>query len=164
MLVGAAAGLKVRLVPRAVATGAITHLLLDAIPHRDYRRGAAGGVVLAIDLSAGAVMTWSLSEGSWPALAGALGGLLPDALRAGEKRAGISLTTLAHDLSHAPYRPSKGRAVAIQAVIMLVGGVLLRRIPRRSQPVDSPRRGIRIADARRRQSSIILLSRDRSRT
>jgi hypothetical protein len=168
MLVGAAAGVKAGSVPRAVAAGALTHLLLDAVPHRDYRRGRAlGGLVLA-DVSAGAVTAWSLSGGSRPALAGALGGLLPDALRAGEKIAGIGFTSAMHDASHSDRRPAKRESVAIQGAIMLVGGALLIRTNRRWRLAGGTRRA-RLVSGRRSETMQLfgnllrVLSGDRNR-
>src|ERR1022692_4071564 len=46
ILVGAAGVLKARSVGGALAIGALTHLALDAVPHRDYRPGALGGLAL----------------------------------------------------------------------------------------------------------------------
>jgi hypothetical protein len=116
MLAGAALAARGDSRPRAVAIGALAHLLLDAVPHRDYRRRSWGGLALPADLAAGAVLSWALSGGSSQALFGAAGGVLPDVLRVAEGTADVNLTSWAHDLAHSDSRPSPWCSTAIQGL------------------------------------------------
>jgi hypothetical protein len=126
-LVGAAAAMKARSVAGAVTVGALTHLLLDAIPHRDYRRNALCGLALPADLAAGAMTTWCLSHGSKLALAGALGGVMPDALRVVEQVAGVGMASWAHDTMHTDSRPPRWWSVRIQGLIAMTAAAMLGR-------------------------------------
>jgi hypothetical protein len=125
MLVGGAAALKTRSIRRAVAIGALTHLLIDAIPHRDYRRKAFGGLALLADLAVGAMSVCGLSHGSTTALAGALGGVLPDVLRAAEQTAGVPATSWAHDTAHTDRRPAAWDSAMAQGAIALAAAAAL---------------------------------------
>lgn len=128
MLVGAAAALKTRSIPGAVAIGVLTHLLLDAIPHRDYRLNALGGLAPPVDLAVGAVSVCALSRGSTATLAGAFGGALPDALRVAELAVGVPVTSWAHDAVHADRRLAAWVSVLLQGAIALAAGAALRKV------------------------------------
>jgi hypothetical protein len=116
MLVGAASALKARSVGGALAVGALTHLALDAVPHRDYRRGAFGGLALTADLACGTLAVVRLSGGSELLLAGALGGVLPDVVGLAERALGVSPAGWAHATIHSDSRPSPGCSAAIQGL------------------------------------------------
>jgi hypothetical protein len=132
MLVGAVGALKARSIPGAVAIGALTHLLLDAVPHRDYRRRTLGGLALPADLVVGAVAAWGLSDGSRPAVAGAIGGVLPDVLRVAEQATGVDVTRWAHDTTHTDSRPSAWGSAAIQGLTSVTAALALSWLSRRS--------------------------------
>lgn len=82
VLVGAALGAGLGNPLLAFPAGALSHIALDAVPHNDYRRLAAG----VIDFFAGlavlaGLMAWRAHAGAAPLsglLWGALGGGLPD--------------------------------------------------------------------------------------
>lgn len=103
----------------------MTHLLLDAVPHRDYNRKALRGLALPIDAVAGCAMVWRLSGGSKTALAGSFGGALPDALRATERAVGVKITSWAHDTAHSDARPRSGLSVVVQALLVLAAMAVL---------------------------------------
>lgn len=125
MVVGAAFATRARSVPAAVAIGGLTHLLLDAVPHRDYDRKALRGLALPVDAGVGCATVWRLSGGSTTVLAGSFGGALPDALRVAERAAGVKVTTWAHDTSHSDARPNAWLSVAVQALFALAATVVL---------------------------------------
>jgi hypothetical protein len=126
MLVGATGALKARSLTGGLAIGVLTHLVLDAVPHRDYRLGTLGGLVLTADLAAGTFAVCRLSGRSEVVLAGALGGVLPDAVRLAERALGISLTGWAHDIVHTDSRPSPWGSVAIQGLAAAGAALVLR--------------------------------------
>jgi hypothetical protein len=126
MLAGAAGALKARSVGGGLAIGALTHLALDAVPHRDYRLGALAGLVLTTDLVAGTLAVCRLSGRSDVVLAGALGGVLPDAVRLAERALGISPTGWAHDTIHTDSRSSPWRSAAIQGLTAVTAALVLR--------------------------------------
>jgi Adenylylsulphate kinase len=76
MLAAGALALKARSLKHGLALGVLSHLMLDAVPHRDYRWNALGGLALGVDLAGGALTVGKLSGGSRVVLAGALGGVL----------------------------------------------------------------------------------------
>jgi hypothetical protein len=125
MLVGAAGALKARSVGGALAIGALTHLALDAVPHRDYRLGAFGGVALTADLACGTLAVVRLSGGSEIVLAGALGGVLPDVVGLAERRLGVFPTGSAHATIHSDGRPSPWCSAAIQGLTAAIAALVL---------------------------------------
>jgi len=125
MLVGAAGALKARSVGGALAIGVLTHLVLDAVPHRDYRLGALGGLALTADMAAGTLAVCRLSGRSQVVLAGALGGVLPDVMRLAERALAISPTGWVHDTMHTDSRPSPWRSVAIQGLTAVTAALIL---------------------------------------
>ncbi len=76
IVVGAVIGKVTGNVPLAFAAGLISHGVLDAVPHHDYKRAGPG----VVDFLIGLFLLYYLFsiEFSGPALAGALGGALPD--------------------------------------------------------------------------------------
>ncbi|MHB1538732.1 MAG: hypothetical protein ACYCUM_12555 [Solirubrobacteraceae bacterium] len=125
MLAGAAAATRVRTPAAGLAVGALTHLLLDAVPHRDYRRAALGGLVLAADLTAGTISVRLLAGRSRVTLAGAIGGLLPDLLSSAERALPLSPIRSAHSMFHTTSRTSAGVSGAVQGLVMLAAAMLL---------------------------------------
>jgi hypothetical protein len=109
----------------ALAIGALTHLLLDAVPHRDYRLRAFGGLGLGADLALGTLAVVSLSRGSEVQLAGALGGVMPDVLALAERALGRSPVGCAHALAHTDSRPSPLLSAAIQGLTAALGMVVM---------------------------------------
>ena len=147
MLAGAAGALKARSVGGGLAIGVLTHLALDAVPHRDYRVGALGGLALTADLAAGTLAVARLSGGSEVVLAGALGGVLPDLARLVEGAVAISPTGWAHGTIHTDSRPSPWRSAAIQGLTAVTAGLALwaarpgRVLARGRSPRPSPHPG-----------------------
>lgn len=125
MLVGAAAASRARSLGGAVAIGALTHLALDAVPHRDYRLGAFGGLAITADLAVGTLAVVRLSAGSAVLLAGALGGVLPDLVGLAERALCVSPTGWAQTIVHSDTRPSPLRSAAIQGVTAVTATVVL---------------------------------------
>jgi hypothetical protein len=137
MLVGAAGALKARSVGGALAIGALTHLALDAVPHRDYRLGALGGLALTADLAVGTLAVVRLSGGSEVLLAGALGGVLPDVVGLAERALGVSPTGWAHATIHSDSRPSPWRSAAIQGLTAVTAALILLAPAGRERPAGS---------------------------
>jgi hypothetical protein len=125
MLAGAAAASKARSVSAALAIGALTHLALDAVPHRDYRLGAFRGVALTADLAIGTFATARLSRGSAVSLAGALGGVLPDVVSLGERVLGVAPIGWAHATIHSDSRPLPWCSAAIQGFTAVTAALVL---------------------------------------
>jgi hypothetical protein len=130
MLAAGALALKARSVKYGVAIGVLSHLLLDAVPHRDYRLGKLGGLALALDLTGGAVAVGRLSGGSPAVLAGALGGVLPDVVRPVERALHMKLMGPLHDTIHTPSRPPAWSSFAVQALTAAGAALALRRASR----------------------------------
>jgi hypothetical protein len=126
MLVGAACASRARSVRGALAIGVLTHLALDAVPHRDYRLGACGGLVLTTDLAAGTLAVLRLSGGSEVLLAGAVGGVLPDVLALAERAFAVSPIGWAHATIHTDSRPSPWLSTAIQGLTAAMAALALR--------------------------------------
>lgn len=125
MLAGAAGALKARSMGGAVAIGVLTHFALDAVPHTDYRMRSLGGFALSLDLVVGCRAVCRLSRRRPIALAGALGGVLPDIIRLTERRYRIPLTGWLHDTIHTPARPSPWRSAAIQGLTVAGSALVL---------------------------------------
>lgn len=125
MLIGAAGALKARSVGGALAIGALTHLALDAVPHRDYRLDALGGLGLTADLACGTLAVVCLSGGSEVLLAGALGGVLPDVVGLVERRCSVSPTGWVHATMHSDSRPSPWCSAAIQGLTAAAAALVL---------------------------------------
>jgi hypothetical protein len=137
MLVGAAGALRARSVKGGLAIGVLTHLTLDAVPHRDYRVGALGGLALTADLAAGTLAVARLSSGSEVVLAGALGGVLPDVVGLAERALAISPTGWAHATIHSDARPSPWRSAAIQSLTAVTAGLVLRAAARSGRRIGA---------------------------
>lgn len=75
-VVGAALGAWLGRPGPAALAGLASHAALDAIPHSDYARTAAG---VADALAAAGVAALAARASGWAALAGALGAVVPDA-------------------------------------------------------------------------------------
>jgi hypothetical protein len=125
ILVGAACASRARTVRGALAIGALTHLLLDSVPHRDYRLRAFGGLALGVDLAVGALAVMCLSGGSEVQLAGALGGVLPDVIALAERALGRSPLGCVHATAHTDSRPSPLLSASIQGLTAVLGAVAL---------------------------------------
>jgi hypothetical protein len=131
MLVGAAGALKARSLVGGLAIGALTHLALDAVPHRDYRLRALGGLALTADLACGTLAVARLSGHSDILLAGALGGVLPDVVGLAERALGVSPTSWAQATIHSDSRPSPRCSAAIQGLTVVTAALVLRAGARR---------------------------------
>jgi hypothetical protein len=138
MLVGAACASKARSVRGALAIGALTHLLLDSIPHRDYRLNAFGGLVPGADLTVGSLAVLYLSGGSEVQLAGALGGVLLDVIALAERPLGRSPVGCAHATAHTDSRPSPLLSAAIQGLTAVLGAVALAKVSSGSGVPSTP--------------------------
>ncbi len=125
MLIGAACASRARTVRGALAAGALTHLLLDAVPHRDYRPHALGGLALGGDLAVGTLAVVRLAGGSRVRLAGAIGGVLPDVLALAERALGRSPIGCAHATAHTDSRPSPLLSASIQGLTAVLGALAL---------------------------------------
>ena len=134
VLVGAACALRARSPVGGLAIGVLTHLALDAVPHRDYSRDALGGLALTADLTAAGLAVWSLSDRSEVVLAGALGGVLPDVVRVAERSLGVKLTSWAHDTVHTAGRPPAWRSAAVQGLTAATAALALSRSSRGRRP------------------------------
>ena len=130
MLAAGALALKARSLKHGLTIGVLSHLMLDAVPHRDYRWGAFGGLALGVDLAGGALAVGKLSGGSRVVLAGALGGVLPDIVRPAERALHLKLTTTLHDTIHTAGRPPAWSAVAVQGLTVASAVLLLRTATR----------------------------------
>lgn len=139
MLVGAAGALRARSVGGALAIGALTHLALDAVPHRDYRLGAWGGLTLTADLACGTLAVACLSGKSEILLAGALGGVLPDVVGLAERAFADSPAGWVHATVHTDSRPSPWRSAAIQGFAALTAALVLRAAAGRAPAPGVPR-------------------------
>lgn len=126
MLVGAVCASRARSLGGGLAIGVLTHLALDAVPHRDYRLDAWGGFVLTTDLATGTLAVLRLSGGSPVLLAGAVGGVLPDVVALAERALGVSPTGWAHAKIHTDSRPSPWLSAAIQGLTAVTGALVLR--------------------------------------
>ena len=109
-----------------MAIGVLTHLALDAVPHRDYRLDAWGGLTLTTDLAAGTLAVLRFSGGSQVLLAGAVGGVLPDVVAFAERALGVSPTGWAHATIHTDSRPSPWLSTTIQGVTAVLAALALR--------------------------------------
>lgn len=127
MLVGGACASRARTVGGALAIGALTHLLLDAVPHRDYDMRSFGGLVLGADLAGGTLAAVRLSGGSEVKLAGALGAVLPDVLALAERALGRSPAGCAHATAHTDSRPSPLLSALIQGLTAVLGALALTK-------------------------------------
>jgi hypothetical protein len=130
MLAAGALAIKARSVKHGLAIGVLSHLLLDAVPHRDYRWNSLGGLALGADITGGALAVGRLSGGSPVVLAGALGGVLPDVVLPVERALHLKLTSGLHDTMHTPRRPPAWSSFAVQGIIAAGAALLLRRAGR----------------------------------
>ena len=127
MLAAGALALKARSPGHALAIGVLSHLLLDAVPHRDYRWNSLGGLVLGADIAGGALAVGRLSGGSPVVLAGAFGGVLPDVVRPVERALHLKLTSGLHDTMHTASRPPAWCSLALQGLTAAGAALALRR-------------------------------------
>lgn len=127
MLVGAACASKARSIGGALAIGVLSHLALDAVPHRDYRLKASGGLVLGTDLVVGTLGVLGLSRGSEILLAGAAGGVLPDVIALAERSLRVYPVGWAHATAHTDSRPSPMLSASIQGLTALLGALALAK-------------------------------------
>ena len=130
MLAAGALALKARSLKHGVAIGVLSHLLLDAVPHRDYRWNRLGGLALALDLTGGALAVGRLSGGSPVVLAGALGGVLPDVVRPVERVLHLKFMGPLHDTIHTSSRPPAWSSVVVQWLTAAGAALPLRRADR----------------------------------
>jgi hypothetical protein len=124
-LAGAFASRFARSPRGALAAGVISHLLLDRIPHSDYR--LSNRVVLIADLTTAAVLSAALTRRHHLAAAGALGGVLPDLAMVAEQRSGLRVTLPLHHANHTSIEPPVVVGVLTQ---LITAGLLLTRLHR----------------------------------
>lgn len=153
MLAAGALALKARSLKHGLAIGVLSHLMLDAVPHRDYRWNALGGLALGVDLAGGALTVGKLSGGSRVVLAGALGGVLPDIMRPAERALHLRLTSRLHDTIHTPSRPPAWSALALQGLTAAGAALLLHTASRAAR-----RRPTRVALRSTRHSLCVATS------
>jgi hypothetical protein len=109
-----------------LAIGVLTHLTLDAVPHRDYRLDAWGGLALTADLAVGTLAVLRLSGGSEVLLAGAVGSVLPDVVAFAERAFGVSPIGWAHATAHTDSLPSPLLSTTIQGLTAIMAALALR--------------------------------------
>jgi hypothetical protein len=124
-LAGAFASRFARSPRGALATGVISHLALDRIPHTDYR--LANRKALFADLAAATVLTTMLARRHRLAAAGAFGGVLPDLAMVAELRTGLRVTQPLHRANHTSIEPPVVVGVLTQ---LITAGLLLTRLHR----------------------------------
>src|SRR5205807_559656 len=109
----------------ALAAGVISHLVLDRIPHTDYK--LANRKVLLADLAAATLLTAALVRRHPLAAAGAFGGVLPDLATVAELRTGMRITLPLHHANHTSIEPPVAIGVLTQ---LITAGFLLARLHR----------------------------------
>ena len=102
-LAGAFASRFARSPRGAVAAGVISHLVLDRVPHTDYRLD--NRKALFADFAAATLLTAVLGRRHRLAAAGAFGGVLPDLAMATELRTGLRVTLPLHHANHTSIEP-----------------------------------------------------------
>ena len=102
-LAGAFASRFARSPRGALAAGVISHLVLDRIPHTDYR--LTNRKALLADLATATVVTAALTRRHRLAAAGAFGGVLPDLAMVAELRTGLRITLPLHHANHTSIEP-----------------------------------------------------------
>ena len=104
----------------ALAAGVISHLVLDRIPHTDYR--LANRRALFADVAAATLVGAALARRRPLAAAGAFGGVLPDLVMVTELRTGLRVTLPLHHANHTSIEPPLVIGVLTQLITV---GVLL---------------------------------------
>ena len=117
-LAGAFAGRLAGTHRSALASGVISHLALDRIPHTDYR--LANRKALFADLAAATLLTAVLTRRHRLAAAGAFGGVLPDLAMVAELRTGLRVTLPLHHANHTSIEPPVVVGVLSQLVTAAV--------------------------------------------
>lgn len=132
---GALAGSATRSLGVAFALGVLTHAVLDRIPHADYRVTAALGALLLADLAFAAAVVLAMRRPPGRTLvAGAIGGLLPDAAQGLERALGVDVTLSAHLANHTEvdWPVWAGTMTQVATVVLCVAA--FRLLARRGQP------------------------------
>jgi hypothetical protein len=124
-LAGAFASRFVRSPRGAVAAGVISHLVLDRVPHTDYRLD--NRKALFADFAAATLLTAVLVRRHRLAAAGAFGGVLPDLAMATELRTGLRVTLPLHHANHTSIEPPVVIGVLTQ-LITAAGLLALHRL------------------------------------
>ena len=109
----------------ALVAGAISHLVLDRIPHTDYRM--TNRKALFVDIAAASILSAALARRHRLAASGAFGGVLPDLLMVTELRTGLRLTLPLHHANHTSIEPPVAIGVLTQ---LITAGLLLTRLQR----------------------------------
>jgi hypothetical protein len=112
----------------AVAAGVISHLVLDRVPHTDYR--LTNRKAILADLATASVVTAVLARRHRLAAAGAFGGVLPDLVIVAEQRTGVRVTLPLHHANHTDIEPPVAIGVLTQVITV---GLLLARLARVNQ-------------------------------
>jgi hypothetical protein len=129
-LTGAVMGLASGSTETALASGIASHYLLDQIPHRDYAiEPLYGKALIAAELATAAFLLRRLTGGDRRALAGAVGGLLPDVVAVLAPR---SAPSRLHARLHPDFTGvGRGLGVATQLVTATGAVWALRTLARR---------------------------------
>jgi hypothetical protein len=117
-LAGAFASRFARSPRGALAAGVISHLVLDRIPHTDYR--LTNRKALLADLATATVVTAALTRRHRLAAAGAFGGVLPDLAMVAELRTGLRITLPLHHANHTSIEPPVVLGVLTQLITAAV--------------------------------------------
>ena len=117
-LAGAFASRFARSPRGALAAGVISHLVLDRIPHTDYR--LTNRKALLADLATATVVTAALTRRHRLAAAGAFGGVLPDLAMVAELHTGMRITLPLHHANHTSVEPPVVVGVLTQLITAAV--------------------------------------------
>jgi hypothetical protein len=122
-LAGAFASRFARTPREALLAGAISHLILDRIPHTDYRM--TNRKALFVDLATASILSAALAGRHRLAAMGAFGGVLPDLMMVTEQRTGVLLTLPLHHANHTSIEPPVLVGILTQ---LITTGLLLTRL------------------------------------
>lgn len=131
-LAGAFASRFARSPRGALAAGVISHLVLDRIPHSDYR--LSNRTALLADLTTATLVSAALSRRNRLTAAGAFGGVLPDLAMVAEQRTGLRVTLPLHHANHTSIEPPIVIGVLTQ---LITTGLLLTRFHRTADVTTS---------------------------
>ena len=123
VLAGAFASRFARTPRQALLAGAVSHLVLDRIPHTDYQ--LTNRKALFADLAAASIVAAALARRHRLAAAGAFGGVLPDLVMVTEQHTGVRVTLPLHHANHTSIEPPVAIGVLTQ---LITTGLLLTRL------------------------------------
>jgi hypothetical protein len=123
VLAGAFASRFARTPRQALLAGVVSHLVLDRIPHTDYR--LTNRKALFADLAVASIVAAALARRHRLAAAGAIGGVLPDLVMVTEQHTGVRVTLPLHHANHTSIEPPVAIGVLTQ---LITTGLLLTRL------------------------------------